>query len=137
MKWASTVGLVALAAMSQAWAVDAAQESGPTGLSKEEASIPFVNLDSTIRTWQADGQDGLWIQDARKQWYYARTYGYCEGLEFASRIGLKTGTLNTLDRFSSIIVPGYDRCALKSLVKSDAPPKGKRHEEVSEINTDK
>jgi hypothetical protein len=131
MKWASTVGLVALAALSQAWAVDAAQESTPTGLSKEEVSIPFVNLDSTIRTWQADGQDGVWVQDAHKQWYYAKTYGYCEGLEFASAIGFKTGTLNTLDRFSSIVVPGYDRCAIKSLTKSEAPPNGKQHE-VSE-----
>jgi hypothetical protein len=137
MKWASTVGLVALAALSQAWAVDAAQESGPTGLSKDEASIPFVNLDSTIRTWQADGQNGVWIQDAHKQWYYAKTFGYCEGLEFSVRLGIQTGTLNMLDRYSYIVVPGYGRCALKSLVKSDAPPKGKQHAEVNEVKADK
>ena len=134
MKWASTAGLIALAALSQAWAADAPQDSKPAGLSKKEASIPFVNLRSSIMSWQADGEDGLWIQDQRKQWYYAQTYGRCEGLEFAAQLGFKTGTLNTLDRFSQIVVPGYDRCAIRSLTKSDAPPEGKRHEEVKEEN---
>lgn len=132
MKWASTAGLVALAALGQAWAGDAPQETKPTELPKEEASIPFVNLRSTIRTWQADGQDGVWIQDQRKQWYYAKTFGYCDGLEFATALGFKTGTVNTLDRFSQIVVPGRDRCPIKSLTKSEAPPKGKSHKEVKE-----
>jgi hypothetical protein len=133
MKWASTAGIVALAALGQAWAVDAPKESAPTGLQKEEARIPFVNLNSSILTWQADGEQGVWIQDQRKQWYYASTFGRCDGLEFAARLGFKVGTLNTLDRFSEIVVPNYGRCAIKSLTKSDPPPKkGKRHEEVKE-----
>jgi hypothetical protein len=132
MKWASTVGLAALAAFGQAWAVDAPQDPTATGLQKEEASIPFINLDSTIRSWQADGQQGLWIQDQRKQWYYATTFGRCEGLEFAPRLGFRAGTLNTLDRYSEVVVPHYGRCPLRSLTRSDAPPKGKRHEKVEE-----
>jgi hypothetical protein len=132
MKWASTAGLIALAALSQAWAADAPDDSKPVELSKEEVSIPFMNLRSTIRTWQADGQSGVWIQDLRKQWYYAKTYGYCDGLDFANELGFKTGTVNTLDRFSQIIVPGRDRCPIKSLTKSEPPPSGKRHKDVKE-----
>jgi len=132
MKWASTAGIVVLAALSQAWASDAPKDSDPPGLQKEEASIPFFDLRSTIITWQADGQQGVWIQDQRKQWYYAKTFGNCEGLEFAPRLGFKTRTTNTLDRYGEIIVPNYSRCAIQSLKKSDAPPKGKHHKEVSE-----
>ncbi len=137
MKWASTAGLVALAAVSQAWAADAPKDASPSGLQKEEARIPFVNLKSTISTWQADGEQGVWFQDQRKQWYYATTFGRCEGLDFAIELGLRPGTLNTLDRFSEIIVPHYGRCALKSLVKSEPPPKGKRHEKVKEEKAEK
>ena len=132
MKWATTAGLIAVATLGQAWAGDPPPDTKPAGLSKEEAAIPFVNLRSTIHTWQADGRDGLWIQDQRKQWYYATTFGNCEGLDFAVALGFRTGTVNTLDRFSSNVVPGYDRCPIRSLVKSEAPPKGKQHKEVSE-----
>lgn len=132
MKWASTVSLIALAALGQAWAGDPPKDSEPAALKKEEARIPFIDLRSSILSWQADGEKGLWIQDQRKQWYYATTYGRCEGLEFTAELGFKVGTMNTLDRFSEIIVPNYGRCAIKSLVKSEAPPKGKRREPASE-----
>jgi hypothetical protein len=128
MKRALIVGLAAMAAMSQAWASDekGKKVEGPTGLDTKEATIPFLSQNS-IESWEADGTTGLWIQDQRKQWYYATTYGRCEGLEFAGELGFKLGTLNTLDRFSEIIVPNYRSCAISSLVKSEEPPKGKRH----------
>ena len=44
MKWAGTASLIALAAVSQAWAVDAPKDPDPAGLKKEEARIPFINL---------------------------------------------------------------------------------------------
>jgi Family of unknown function (DUF6491) len=133
MKWAGTASLIALAALGQAWAGSPLEDSGPVGLQKEEASIPFINLRSSILSWQADGEKGLWIQDQRKQWYYATTFGRCEGLEFASQLGFKVGTLNTLDKFSEIIVPNYGQCAIRSLVKSEAPPrKGGRYQPPGE-----
>jgi hypothetical protein len=132
MKWTTTAGLAVLAACCQAWAGDAPKSPEPTELPQEQASIPFINLDSTIRSWQADGEQGLWIQDQRKNWYYAQTFGRCEGLEFAPRLAFKPGTTNTLDRFGEVIVPHYGRCALKSLTKSEEPPKGKRHKEVTQ-----
>jgi hypothetical protein len=113
------ISLVLLGALGPAWAGEPAK--------KEEARIPFINLSSSILSWQADGEQGLWIQDQRKQWYDATTYGRCEGLAFTAELGFKLGTLNTLDRFSDIIVPNYGTCGIRSLVKSEEPPSGKRH----------
>jgi hypothetical protein len=95
----------------------------------KEAAIPFINLRQSIHSWQDDGQTGLWIEDVRKQWYYAKLQGPCAGLEFAVQLGFQTKTVNSLDKFGTVIVPGSGRCPIMSLVKSDPPPdKKKRHE---------
>ncbi|MEO8313525.1 MAG: DUF6491 family protein [Pseudomonadota bacterium] len=91
-----------------------------------ETSIPFVNLEQSIHGWQADGQMGLWIQDAHKNWYYAKFIGPCIGLEFAPQLGFEPKTMNSLDKFGNVIVPNSQRCAMSSLTKSDAPPKEKK-----------
>jgi hypothetical protein len=97
-----------------------------------EASIPFINLRS-IRDWQADKREGIWIQDTRKQWYYAKLMGPCVGLDFALSVGFDTRGSGTLDRFSTVIVPDEDRCPIRSLARSDAPPpkEKKKQAEVS------
>jgi hypothetical protein len=87
-----------------------------------QVSIPFVGMGS-INDWRADKRQGLWVQDLHRQWYYARTMGPCLGLDFAQTIGFETRTGDTLDRFSSIIVPREGRCPLTSLVRSGPPPK--------------
>lgn len=101
--------------------VQAAEES--TNLERGgEASIPFVNFGSSIRDWHADGVNGLWVQDARRQWYYAKLIGPCHGLDFAVRVGFETRAVDTLDRFATVLVPGEGRCAIQSFTKSEAPP---------------
>lgn len=119
------LGLATLAALTQAWAGETAKTAGPEGLG-EEASIPFVDQRDSIRTWQADGDMGLWIQDSRKQWYYAKTFAPCHGLPFAIKIGVRNRGLNQLNRDSEIIVPNEGRCQLSSFRKSGPPP-GKEH----------
>lgn len=101
-----------------------------TADASKETSIPFVNLRQSIYSWQDDGQMGMWIQDIRKQWYYAKFNGPCQGVEFAVRLGFETKTLNTLDRFGTVIVPDRGRCPLVSLVKSDPPPNDKKSRKV-------
>jgi hypothetical protein len=122
MKRTIILGLATLAAMTQAWAGEAAKTAEPAGLSSEEASIPFVDRRDSIRTWQADGDMGLWIQDSHKQWYYAKTFSPCLGLPFAIQIGVKNRGINRLNRDSEIIVPNEGRCQLSSFRKSDPPP---------------
>lgn len=97
-----------------------------------QASIPFVNIGNSIRDWQADGRDGLWIQDLRRQWYYAQLLSPCMGLDFATGIGFKTRGSDTLDRFSEVIVPREQSCQIMSLSKSDTPPPArKKHKKTA------
>jgi hypothetical protein len=102
-----------------------AEEEGAKLENGAEASIPFVNLGSSIRDWHADGTRGIWVQDAHRQWYYAKLTAPCLGLDFAVRVGFETRGPDTLDRFSTLVVPGEGRCAFQSFTKSEAPA-GKR-----------
>jgi hypothetical protein len=120
MKKPIAAALAALLAMSAA--AQPAAEEGAKPVKEAQASIPFANIGRTIRDWQADGMDGLWVRDARRQWYYARLLGPCIGLDFAHSIGFRTGASSSFDRFSSIIVPGHDRCHVQSFTKSEGPP---------------
>jgi uncharacterized protein DUF6491 len=86
----------------------------------QQASIPFVNFGG-IRDWQADEDRGLWIQDAHRNWYYAKLMGPCFGLNFATTIGFDARPMDTFDRFSAIIVPREGRCMVQSLTPSAGP----------------
>lgn len=86
-----------------------------------QASIPFVNLGG-VYNWQADGTQGLWVQDSRKHWYYASLLGPCFGLDFATTLGFDVDPMGTLDRFGAVIVPGWGRCNFSSLAASNGPP---------------
>jgi hypothetical protein len=127
MKRLIVAGIASLASL--AWAADApksARDAKPVGLGDKEASIPFLSQRDSIITWEADGQTGLWIQDARKNWYYATFFAPCNGIEFAPQLAFKAKTLNQLDRFSEVVVPSNASCALSSLRTSGPPPgKGK------------
>jgi len=87
------------------------------------ASIPFANHGG-IRDWKADRDQGLWVQDIHRQWYYAKLMAPCTGLNFAQTIGFDTHPLGRFDQFSSIYVPGAGggRCAVQSFTLSAAPP---------------
>jgi hypothetical protein len=116
------LGLATLATLTQAWAGEAAKPAEPAGLDSKEASIPFADQRDAVRTWQADGDQGLWVQDGRKQWYYAKTFAPCLGLPFAVQIGFKNRALNRLNRDSELVIPNEGRCQLSSFRKSGPPP---------------
>jgi hypothetical protein len=94
-----------------------------TAADKAETSIPFVNMNQSIHGWQADGQRALWIQDARKNWYYATLLAPCPGLEFTARLGFEPKTMNSLDKFGAVVMPDRQRCQIGSLTASEEPPK--------------
>ena len=87
-----------------------------------ETSIPFVNMNQSIHGWHADGQTALYIQDAHDQWYYAKLLVPCNGLEFTARLGFEPKTMNSLDKFGTVVMPDNQRCPISSLTKSDGPP---------------
>lgn len=112
------LALATLAPLALGAAADAPAKTLPAA----ETSIPFIDH-RNLRDWQADGREGLWIQDQRRNWYYARLLGPCIGLDWAITIGFDTGGASgQLDKFSSIIVPDEGRCQITSLTRSEAPP---------------
>ena len=94
-----------------------ADEPRPLGV---ESSIAFPN-DATIKTWEADGEDGIWIQTRHRDWYYGKFATICRDLDFAHGIGIDTRGTSQLDRFAAILV-GRERCQLISFVTSAPPP---------------
>jgi hypothetical protein len=84
-----------------------------------EAEIPFAHFDA-IRNFEADGDDGIWLEDRQRRWYYATLLGPCTNLNFVQAIGYDTRGTTTFDKFSTIIVEGQ-RCAISSLVTADKP----------------
>src|SRR5687768_10890134 len=107
--------IVAAAIVQGCAAAPATQETtAPTGLAREEASIPFLGHQS-IRNWEADGQEGVWVQDVRRKWYYGKLMAPCTGLDFATRVAFVPQG-SALDRFASVVVPDYEyqRCPLRS-----------------------
>ena len=92
----------------------------------QEARIPFVGF-RTIHTFHPVGDDVVYLQDVRRDWYRATLVGPCINLPHALRIGVDTRfSGDTLDNTSSFIVDG-ERCPIHSLVRSDPPPPRRRH----------
>lgn len=93
-----------------------------------EARIVFPNQ-GAIRSFEADGNDGMWLEDRQRRWYYADVIGACRDLNFAQAIGFDTRGSTTLDKFSSIIVRG-ERCPLASLVTANKPLPRKERQRI-------
>jgi hypothetical protein len=93
-----------------------------------EAQIQFVNH-GEIRNFEADGQDGIWLEDRQRRWYYAELLGSCQGLNFAQGVGFDTGGASSFDKFSSIIVDEW-KCPVVSLVTAEKPLPRKERERL-------
>lgn len=85
-----------------------------------DASIAFANHGG-IYDWRADGNQGMWIQDRHRQWYYAKFMGFCSGLPFANTVGFATGPGGDLDRWSYVRVRDSGRCYFQSFDRSSGP----------------
>lgn len=117
MKNAIALSLAALLLPLSAAADEPAKPPRALGV---EASITFPS-DMTIKTWQADGEDGLWVQDRKGDWYYGAFFGPCRNLDFALGIGIDNRGTSQLDKYAAIRV-GRERCQLMSFVTSAPPP---------------
>jgi hypothetical protein len=121
-------GIIAAALLSAATLPALAAADSAAAPKPEEAVIPFVNLKSSIRDWEADGRDGIWVQDVRRDWFYAKLLNPCFNLDFATRVAFVTPG-GRLDRFSSVIVEDEPvPCVFMSLTKSEAPPPKKERD---------
>ncbi|MGN6691227.1 MAG: DUF6491 family protein [Sphingopyxis sp.] len=110
----------ALLSLSAAAAADEPASKGSTRALGVESSITFPNS-ATIKNWRADGENGLWVQDRKGDWYYGKFAVICRNADFALAIGIDNRGTSTLDRFATVIV-GRERCPLISFVSSAPPP---------------
>jgi hypothetical protein len=99
----------------------ALQAAAPAPQPPEEARIPFASFRS-IRSFHPVGDEVVYLQDQRRDWYRATLTGPCFDLATAIRIGLDTRPGDTVDNTSSLIVDGQT-CPIHSLVRSDPPPR--------------
>jgi hypothetical protein len=123
MKTLLIAGLAALTFAGAAHA-ETPRKSGPTPgpHSGERASIPFTRFGNLYDFEAADDGEGIYLQDAHRDWYYASLFGPCTDLPFATRIGVVNWGFDTVDDSSTILV-GHDRCRIDQLVHSGPPPK--------------
>jgi len=93
----------------------------------QEVRIPFADFHG-IRSFHADDDRIVYLQDYRRNWYRAELNGPCFGLPWARRIGVDNRGSSTFDRFSILIV-GDERCMIGSLSRSEGPPRraARRH----------
>lgn len=110
---------LALAALSAA-PVAAQPRPAASAQAAEEVRIPFVSFGG-IRSFRADRDDEVYIEDRSRNWYRAELYGPCFGLPWALRIGIDPRG-SSFDRFSVLLVE-RERCQIRSLVRSGPPPK--------------
>ena len=97
-----------------------ASARSPVELGKE-TSIPFVGTIG-LDDFEADGDRGVWLQDQRRNWYYA-THGRARAPGCPSRNGSRVDTRfggNSLDRTGALLVDGQ-RCHIDSLVTERGP----------------
>lgn len=113
--------IAALATATITGAADARKTPAPVEPGKE-TSIPFVGTIG-LYDFEADSDHGVWLQDQRRAWYYARISGICSGLPFADRIAVDTRFGGSqFDRTGLLLVDGQ-RCYIDSLTTSAGPPK--------------
>lgn len=86
-----------------------------------EASIPFAST-TGIRSFEAEGDRVLWIEGARGEWYRAKLFGPCIGLDHSLEVGFVTRGGSSLDRFGQVVVDG-SKCQISSLVTAEPPAK--------------
>ncbi len=87
-----------------------------------EASLPWLHR-RPLRDFEMDpkSDEGLYVQDVARNWYYARLIGPCPSLRAAYAIGVDTNRTNRLDRHAEIVVRD-DRCGIASFTHSTPPP---------------
>lgn len=127
MKYLTPIGVAVAAALLQACTTPPTVASDGVALQREETFIPFANQRSAVYSWQADGREGIWVEGGRGDWYHAKFFSPCVGIDTTIQIGFDNGNSDKLDRYSHVLVPGERvPCAIQSFTKSDPPPDGKR-----------
>lgn len=113
MNRALMILVAGLAPLMAAHAEPAPREVG------EEATIAFP-AHGGVRNFRADTDRGVWIEDQRRNWYYASFIGTCRDIRWVDAIAIDTYGSSRLDKHSRIIA-GNDVCQISRLLTADKP----------------
>jgi len=97
------------------------------------AVIHFANHGG-IEDWRARGNEALYIESRRDEWFKATFFGACFGLPFTETIAFVTEHDGSLDKFSSVLVDGQ-RCHFRTFEEIPEAPEflaGSETEQVAE-----
>jgi len=86
---------------------------------QHRTTISFADI-GNVRSWQADGNEAVFIESSHNQWYRASFWSPCVDLPFVETIAFVTEPNGDLGRYSSILVDG-DRCWFKEFEQASAP----------------
>ena len=87
-----------------------------------KAAVDAELMSYRIRNWNAVDDHTLILEGADGQQYRAETLGPCFGLNNAARLGFANrGGFQTVDRFSSVVLPDGTRCAFQNFSKVVSP----------------
>ena len=67
-----------------------------------------------IKDWQAKSNQELVIETYSGNFYRAKTFNQCIGLRIAEDLAFVTRGGNTIDAFSSIVLPDGTRCGFRT-----------------------
>lgn len=93
----------------------------PAATPEPEAQVPLFGR-QPLRDFVPDAtrDDAVYIQDERKNWYYATLTGQCPELRWARSIGISNRGGKRLDQYAELVVGG-SYCAIDSVKRSAAP----------------
>lgn len=94
--------LVPIAVLAMAPGTAMADQHQEQAQSDSRASIPFADTVG-IWDWRSDGDQTVYLQDSRRQWYRAELFGPAPELPFVEFIGIDAGPTGTLDKFGAEI----------------------------------
>ena len=122
-----TTALIAIAAFAGT-AQAQTQVTGPTPgpRSGERADIPFATHNGIRSFRPTNDGSGVYLQDNRRNWYYATFFSRCIELPYAFGVGFRTfGGSSTLSRGDTILTE-RDSCRIADIVRSGPPPEKPR-----------
>lgn len=122
--------------LAAALALTACATDGEERPAGNEVTIPFLT-GGQIRTFEPERDgSGVFIQNARRDWFHVRFFTRCNELPFAVRIGFQTfGNSTTLSRGDTIIA-GRERCRISSITRSPPPPSRRQQQQQQQQQQD-
>ena len=78
-----------------------------------------------VKAWRAGGENIVFIQDGKGQWYKATLYETCMSLDTSKGVRFQTETDPATNAKESKVVVDRHICTVQSLTKSDPPPEKK------------